>query len=251
MIKIEIQGLERVQAQLRQLSHGQVQSAAAKALNDTAFKARTSVQRSMDNAFDRVTPYVRRSIQVEQASPDRLEAWVGPRKMDGGGVDPQKILRAQVDGGLRRDKRSERALAATGAIPAGYRTVLPANPFPGSDDGRGNIKGTFLRSLIRYLAGSRKAAPKTRVHKGDAAVGAMFFILPPGVRGYGSRPPDIYGAANGRSGDGLRAVLLFVHKASYSKRLDMDQVVREMAPSEIFSRRFRYHVRTIAEGLVK
>lgn len=249
---LQLTGMDRVKKQLQQLSSGQIQGAAAKALNDTAFKGRTAVQKRMDAVFDRVTPYIRKSIQVDQATPDRLQAWVGPRMMAGGGVDPQKILQAQAEGGARRDKRSERALSAIGVLPAGYRTVLPSRPFPGSSDNRGNIRGTFLRTLLRHLAGRRKAAPKTSAHRGERAVEAAFFVLPPGLSNYGGKLPGIYGtAASGRGGDGLRAVLLFVRGANYQKRLDMGDIVRELNPSEFFSRRFRYHVRSAVEGMSK
>lgn len=251
VINLEITGLERVQAQLRQLSSGQIKEAAAKALNDTAFKGRAGVQKRMDSAFERVTPYIRKSIQVERATADSLQAWVGPRMMSGGGIDPQKILQAQAAGGQRRDKRSERALAAMGVLPSGYRTVLPTDSFPSSADGRGNIRGTFLRSLLRHLSGKRKAAPKTRANRGEPAVAAAFFVLPPGLRNYGSKPPGIYATGNGRTGDGLRAVLFFVRSAAYKPRLDMDGITRELSPSDLVSRRFRYHVRSAAEGLVK
>lgn len=251
MIKLEINGADRVQAQLRQLSTKQIQLAASKALNDAAFKGRTSMQRHMDSVFDGVTPYVRKSVQVERSTPERLQAWVGPRMMPGGGIDPQKILQAQAAGGPRRDKRSERALAALGFLPAGYRAVLPRDPFPGSADARGNVRGDFLRALLRHLAGLRKTAPKTRPKRGEAAVSAAYFVLPPGLRNYGKKPPGIYATGNGRSGDGLRAVLLFVRGAAYRPRLDMGVITRELDQSDLVSRRFRYHVRTAAEGLVK
>jgi hypothetical protein len=68
-------------------------------------------------------------------------------------VDPQKVPdRAGAGVRARRDKRSEVLLRRVGLLPGGYQsTVIPKNPFPGSFDQYGNLKGSFLVQLISLL----------------------------------------------------------------------------------------------------
>ena len=58
-ISINITGLDRVQKQLRMLSDKGIKEASAKAINDTAYEVRRTMQKEMDSVFDRVTPYLR------------------------------------------------------------------------------------------------------------------------------------------------------------------------------------------------
>ena len=89
------------------------------------------------------------------AKPDKLSVTIEPAYMGGKGIDPQKILNAQAWGGRRHDKRSEVALRRAGILPTGYQTAIPddarGGPYPGSDDGRGNLRGAFLVQLISYF----------------------------------------------------------------------------------------------------
>src|SRR5690606_37168676 len=93
------------------------------------------------------------------ATPDNLSLRILPtldaRNLPGKGgkvgVDPQHVLQAQEFGGRRADKKSEVALRRAGILPAGYQTVIPDPPYPGSDDGRGNLRGPFVQQLLSYL----------------------------------------------------------------------------------------------------
>lgn len=234
-LSLEIKGLDKVRQQLERLGRDQLKQASAAALNDAAFKGRAGMQDQMRRVFDRVTPYVLKSVQVEKATPDRLQASVGPRMMAGGGVDPQKILRAQVEGGTRRNKRFENALRAIGALPSGWLAVIPPTPYPDSTDGRGNLKGRFVQQLIAHLAGTRRAAPRPR-GKSPATVGPVrFFVAAPGQR----LKPGVW-AAKGRD---VHPVLLFVRSATYTPRLDMGEVARAADLQSYFERRMRYRIR--------
>lgn len=234
-LKLEIKGLDKVRQQLERLGRDQLKQATAAALNDAAFKGRAAIQQRMDSAFDRVTPYVRRSVQVEQATPDRLQAWVGPCKMDGGGVDPQKILKAQVEGGMRRSKRFENALRSIGALPAGWLAVIPPTPYPGSSDGRGNLKGRFVQQLIAHLAGTRRAGPRSAGKNPTPAGPVRFFVAAPGQH----LKPGVW-AAKGRD---VQPVLLFVRSATYTPRLDLGEVARAVDLQGHFEKRLRYRIR--------
>lgn len=163
-ISIRVENLDRVREHLDRLSGAQAREAYAKALNDTGFHVRRAMQAAMDAKFDRVTPWIRNSPKVFKATADDLTVHIAPTLhtdrsafVRGGkvGVDPQDVLQAQAKGGYRRDKRSEAVLRQAGILPAGWQTAIPdearGGPFPGSDDGRGNLKGPFLRSVLSFL----------------------------------------------------------------------------------------------------
>ncbi len=161
-IGLKLDGLDKVRKELAALTGPQMRGAYAKAINDTAFQVRREMQREMQARFDRPTSFITRSPKVFQATPDQLEATIAPTYQTalgskGGkiGVDPQQVLQAQEFGGMRRDKRSEVALRRAGILPPGWQTAIPdesrGGPFPGSDDGMGNLKGPFLRSVLSFL----------------------------------------------------------------------------------------------------
>lgn len=232
-LKLEVKGLDKVKKQIERLSRDQLKQASAAALNDAAFKARSGMQDQMRRVFDRVNPYLVKSVQVEKATPDRLEAWVGPRKMDGGGTDPKSILRAQVEGGQRRHKRFELALRSIGALPAGWKAVLPPTPYPGSVDARGDLKPRFVQQLIAHLAGTRRAAPRSRGKNPTPAGPVRYFAAKAGQR----LKPGIWAAA----GREVQPVLLFVTSASYRPRLDLEAVAQPVQTE--FEKRLRYRIR--------
>ena len=162
-LSIRTENLERVRAALDKLSGEQAKQAYANAINDAAKKVQAEMRRAITSAFDRPTPFITKSIWRTDATPDRLYATVAPTyaRSDtsyapltkGGkiGVDPQDVLQAQELGGRRRDKKSEAILRRAGILPAGWQTAIPDTPFPGSDDGNGNITGTFIRSVLAFL----------------------------------------------------------------------------------------------------
>src|SRR5437899_2045972 len=113
MLSIQVEGLEAVARQLRNLPK-QLAYATSQAVNETAFVARTDLQTEMQRVFDRPTPWIRRSIWVSTASPSRLELQIYPRDMGGKSVDPSDVLMSEVFGGARKYKRAERALQRIG-----------------------------------------------------------------------------------------------------------------------------------------
>ena len=150
-VRMQIEGTDAVRHHIAALSGPALRAATAAALNDVGFDLRRRYQREITTVFDQPTPFISRSILVEQARPDHLQAIIGPTRAVGKGVDPASVLAAEIAGGHRRDKRSEIALRRAGILPAGYATVIPSQPFPGSEDGYGNIKGSFITMLLSYF----------------------------------------------------------------------------------------------------
>lgn len=258
--------------QIRGLTGPQAAKAYAKALNDTGFQVRRAMQDEMRAVFDRPTDYILRSPFVRMATAAKLSVTIEPTYMGGKGIDPQKILDAQTWGGRRRDKRSESALKRAGILPNGYQTAIPSDdkggPYPGSDDGKGNLRGPFLVQLISYFQAFGEQGYKAnmsekgyqRVHRGTKKqAGRRYFVTYGKTRG-GPRitqkgeqdertahlSPGIW-AASGTGGADVRPVLMFVRpRRGYQPRFDMDKVAKRADAEAYLERRIRYRLREAA-----
>ncbi len=262
-IGMQVTGLDRVRKELERLSGPEMRGAYAKALTDTAYQVRREMQQRIQSAFDRPTPFITRSPKVFPATPDKLEAYVAPTYRSdvptaGGkiGVDPQQVLQAQEFGGRRRDKRGEVALRRAGILPSGYQLALPKTPYPGSDDGRGNIRGPFMAQLISYLQASSEqgyranmtARRMAQIQKGSAkAAGRRYFVAYGRLRGGkgGHLAPGIW-AASGTGGVDVRPVLMFVRLGYYKPRIDMQSIAASANVNEYLGRRLRFRIREAA-----
>ena len=246
-------GLASVQSQLAKLSSKGAKQAYADGLSDGGFRARREWQREMREQFDRPTSYILQSVYVRKATPERLSVDIEPTYFGGKGVDPQKILQAQEFGGTRRDKRSEAALRRIGILPAGYQTAIPATPFPGSDDGRGNVRGGFLVRLLSYFQAMGEQGykanmtdkRKARLHRGTKdREGVRFFITYGHLRSGPTRhlAPGIW-AATGQDGFIVRPVLMFVSDGIYDSRISRERVAERADLEQYIERRIRYRIR--------
>ena len=239
-ISLKIENLGAVADTLKQLSGEQARGAYSKAINDTAFQVRRAMQAEIKSVFDRPTPYILSSPRVVLATPGKLTASIAPAYM----------------GGTRRDKRSESALRRAGILPPGYYTAIPATPYPGSDDGRGNVRGPFLVQLITYFQASGEQGFKANmtdkrkrsIHKGTAkTAGRRYFVAYGRLRsGKTSHlTPGIW-AAQGAYGVDVRPVLMFIHAPSYQPRLSMERVAKSVDVQDYLDRRLRFRIREAA-----
>ncbi len=279
-----VTGMEGARRQFDALTGEQVRVVAAKALNDVAYqRLRPAMQQEMQRRFDRPTPFIVRSPKVFPATPQKLEVSIAPTYQSqfgttGGkiGVDPQQVLQAQEFGGQRRDKRSEVALRRAGILPAGYQLAIPANPFPGSEDGYGNLKGPFLVQLISYFQafgeqGYRaNMSDRTRANLargGTAArlakvagpqLGRRYIVSYGKMRG-GARftrkgEPDMRAsnlapgiwAVLGSTGAVVKPVVMFVRKGTYKPRLELEGLATRQDTQDYLARRMRFRIREAA-----
>lgn len=152
MATVTLQGLQRAQRRVQSLPR-QIRFGSARALNETAFKVRDEIISGMRRAFDRPTPFILKSPWVgKQATRESLEAWVYPRDPGGKSVDPAKVLRANVAGGQRRQKRFEVALKRIGLLGQGEIAVPSPRITNGPEgDGYGGVRGSFIVRLLSYL----------------------------------------------------------------------------------------------------
>lgn len=261
-LKIRVENLDRVRDTLNKLSGQQAREAYAKALNDASGKLQRAMSAEYRSTFNAPTDYIVKSPWVTRATPGNLSAAVGPRNVKKAGVDPQKILQAQEFGGTRRDKRFEVALRRLGVLPNGMQIALPAEryggPYPGSDDGKGNFSGNFVRRLLAYIKtdpeaimGAKKGVQNKALKKYQFAQnmktkrviklmdGKEWFVSD-GKRGLG---PGIW-----VRGDGVfRCAVAFTSPGRYtSPRLSMDKVAKQADLQDYLDRRVRFRIREAA-----
>lgn len=264
-ISINITGLDRVQKQLRMLSDKGIKEASAKAINDTAYEVRRTMQKEMDSVFDRVTPYLRKSVWITPATPDQLTATILPTYYGGKGIDPQKILAAQEAGGSRRDKRVEAALRRVGILPNGYQTVPPKDPLPGSMDDRGNFKGSFIVQLISYFQGFAEQGHRANMTdkrkaklanvglsaRGYKTINGFIYFVSYGKLRSGPAShlaPGIW-AKSGIHGSNVKPVMMFTRVGNYKPRFSMERIAKVADVDNYLAKKMRYRIRQAAEEL--
>ena len=273
-LTIRTENLDEVREALARLSGPQARQAYANAINDTAFKVRGEMQKELRSRFDRVTPFIGNAPKVFKATPDKLTASIAPtldsRNMPstGGkvGVDPQQVLQAQEFGGRRRDKKSEVALRRAGILLPGWQTAIPRDPYPGSDDGRGNLRGAFITQLLSYLQAfgeqgykSNMGDKRKRNMRNQQGIGNIstrkVYKTTLGVRyfvSYGrSRDhhlaPGIW-AASGTHDVRIKPVLMFVRPGTYRPLISMERIAQAADLQDYLDKRVRARVRNLAEG---
>lgn len=263
-----IQGLEKVQGLIARLRGSQMRQAYASALNDVAFETRAAMVAELSQVFDRPTSYITRSPRVIRATASSLTARIEPTYPGGKGIDPQKILAAQAHGGRRANKRFENALQRIGVMQPGFQAVPPRDPFPGSMDSNGNLRGPFLVQLLAYFQAfgeqgyraNMDAKGKARLLRGKLLTGPpqqgqqrsrdgrRYFATHGKLRGEGKGAhfaPGIW-AATGPGGVDVRPVVLFVRVARYQARLDMDRMATRINTQARLEARMRYRIRMAA-----
>lgn len=195
----------------------QMPFAISKALNDTAFDARTSLGGATKQFFDRPTAFTQKGFGVEKSSKRDLEVIVGTE------VKRARYIRTQITGGARSQKGFERLflgqIAETGQIPSNAQ-FIPT-------------------SLVKLNAsGNVSLATLKRIKQGLSTTNARggFFVGTP--RG-GDRPPGIYR----RSREQLFPYFIAIDQAAqYRPRFPMLDVV-----GKVYERRYGQYFRTSLE----
>ena len=108
------------------------------------------VRKKLPSIFDRPIPFTVSSVRYGKATRSDLRSRVYISDDAPKGLSPRKYLKAEIEGGVRGDKRSERALKAAGLMQSGQQVV----PGRGMElDRFGNVPGpTMVRILSRIAA---------------------------------------------------------------------------------------------------
>ncbi|WP_428484917.1 hypothetical protein [Rhodopila sp.] len=154
VIKVDTDGLLRMEKALIALADKQLATATAKALTRVATGARKDVMGRLDKIFDRPVPFTLNAIRYEAATRDHLQARVFISDDAPKGISPRKYLEAEIAGGNRGMKRSEKALVAMGLMQPDQH-IMPAKGM--TLDGHGNISASAMTLLLSRIGGFREA----------------------------------------------------------------------------------------------
>ncbi len=218
----------------------QLPFATSKALNETAKKVQAEVQQSLANNFDRVTPFVLKSIFIKYSNKQKLESvvYLRDRPLSKNPNSLAEIIAQQFKGGPRIRTRLEGALTRAGLI-SGNEYVAPGA------GAKLDQYGNMSRGQIQQLLSQLFAAPLSEANRSNSArsrksvkrAGRIFWS-------YGNHLPR--GAYIDGPG-GLRPLLNVVSPPSYRKRINMQAIAERIVAREfssIFKREFESAVRT-------
>lgn len=235
MIKISVQhNIDQLVKNL-ETQRKQIPFAAARALNDTAEKAKAAEVREVRDVFDRPTPNTLNAFYVKRATKQSLTAEIGIKDFAGKGVPASKYLLAEITGGSRRPKRFEVALRSAGVLPFGYRAV------PGDAakiDAYGNMQGSQIVQILSYFRAGREGGyisnitdkRKAALRKGSKRkIGFEYFV---GRPGRGNLPLGIWQRFRFAGGTAIKPILIFVPSALYEATFDFVFVVRNTVNKE-------------------
>lgn len=259
MLKVKIEGLDRVQKKCQSIA-GKARRAAIEAMTKTAEEIKRAERASMEQSFDRPTPWVLDSLYVKPATKDRLEARVWIKDEAVKGTPASKILQAEIDGGARRQKRSEKALQAVGILPSGW-VAIPTKD--AKKDGYDNMDKRQIVQILSDLRAQRGSGYESRLGgatddqkkklKKLSRRGFGFFGVKPGTKN--SLPPGVYRYLVGKAARGMKRpvqmVMVFAPKASYTVRLRFFDIAQEVIDRDL-NRNFNETLRKYmqADGLL-
>ena len=172
-ITVDTTGLEAA-AKRSSVIAKQLPFATSVALNEVAFKARSSLNSSTRQYFNAPTKFTETAFLVQKSKKADLEAIVYANNQEG--RSRARYLRYGIQGGQRVAKGFERFFAGSdndGTLPSGT-ALLPTSLV--KTTAQGNVSLATLRSISKGLSTTNKRGG--------------FFVGTP--RGAGNRPPGIY-----------------------------------------------------------
>ena len=263
-VRVDLKNAERY---LQGLRKDQVPFATAYALTQTAKDSQQRIVDDMRRSFDRPKPFTLNGTFVSPATKSRLEATVKLKDgyARGGGENskrgtPDKYLRAQVQGGARRNTAFERMLIHNGLMPPGY-FAIPTNLAP--RDAFGNVPPGYYTRIMSQLGvgdefqrarkgkqkprralsvgpikrkqqdASKRAAKEakaraTKLLKPKATPKYPIFNVYPKREKNKHLTPGIYERLTSGFGKTLRPLFIYVDKPpTYKVRLGFDRIVRD------------------------
>jgi hypothetical protein len=220
----------------------QVPFAMAHTLTLLAKDGKEAIVKALPVVFDRPVQFTLSGVTFEKATKATMASKVFFRQSDNNsGKAKNEHIRPGAQGAVARNqKKTEFLLTRLGFLPAGWVTV-PGNKMPVVASS-GNMAGSYYKDIINVLqlkTGSRFESGHGRYIKSQKRASKMgvateLFAVAPGLnsmaKGGGWLPPGVYKHLPGRR---LLQMLKFVRKASYSKRLDVDAVVKKAVDTNL------------------
>jgi hypothetical protein len=207
--------------ELNAIARIQLPYAMSVAINRTLNDVKTAEQEEMKRVFDNPTPWALNSIQIKYSNKANLHGEIKLKDFAGKGIPATKFLKAEIEGGSRAIKRSERWLQERGLMPQGYRAV----PGQGAKlDKYGNITGGKITQILSYLGAnpiSSANTPNNKKHKKKA----QYFAVGVNDNRIYALTPGIYE----RIGKGVKPIMIFVKSVSYKARYNYVNIGESIA----------------------
>lgn len=222
----------------------QVPFAHAQALNAQGFEIRNELKALIPIHMDAPIAFTRNAPMVRKASKRDLVMVVFLRDEASKGSSPLKYLEKTVDGGQRKDKRSETLLKNRGLLASSSQTVIARS----LRDAHGNLKGGgghYTRMLSQLQAqhdAYQNETAKSRKRGEGKGNTSRYFVGRPGG---GKLPLGVY-QRQGRGSRDIKPVLLFGEKRTYKKRFPFYAITEG-----IFRDRFMLHFEAQLERAIR
>lgn len=214
-----------IAAEIRAVASTRVPLATAKALTFTAQRAQQAIKDEMPLVFaGGATRYTVNSTRIEPAAADKLAARVAVKdRTSRNGTLPEDYLFPQVYGGLRKEKRFERAMRYAGLLQGNERAVLgegaPVDSFGNLK--RGEIQRILTATRSAFDPYQRKSTSRRSRRN---AKKAPYFAARIGRQ---------WGVWKRISRGEIEPILVFVTKQPrYRQRLDFEGIARQVAERE-------------------
>ncbi len=221
-------------------------AAAKEVIGRTAGLVRKEIMAELPKVFDRPTPWTVNSIRYS-ISGDGQAATLFVTDDRAKGISAQDFLRAEIMGGPRKDKRSEKALLSRGLLQGGEQ-VAPGNS--GELDRFGNLRAGLIVQALSGIgamhemgfvanATARSRARAKRAQLAHASTGTRFFVGK--VHGGAPGVYEVLGRHH------VRAVMHFIARPAYKARFNLQGLTNRFA-AKIVPVQVRRVFHEIAEG---
>lgn len=244
MLKVDVQVEVQQVAGLLGQYEKQVPFATAVALTRTAQEGQAEMRRAFVAKFDRPTPYtLKNALFIKPATKAKLEAQFGVKDagalQKSGGLSPADILGHHFTGGVSRSARYEQAFRRIGMLGIN-EDIVPADRLPELNQYGGVPPGLIVRLLSYFSAFGEQgfkanATAQTRAKlakrtdkntKGKRAskyvrINGVVYFYSSGAGRTAHLARGIW-AKTGVHGVDIRPILMFVDRANYRKRFDIN-----------------------------
>lgn len=230
-MKFDVRGdVSGIVEHLTSTAKRQVPYATARALTRAAQFAGKKLGEEIGRSFDRPTPYTLKATFVRPATKSNLTAEVKIKDEAIKSLPPIAWLGAEIYGGKRALKASERLLQRAGKMPPGQYLVPTRNaPL----DQYGNVSRGQMQRILSDVRAQRDPTAnrgKTKRRKGQALPQRYFSTWPVSKR-TAHLKPGIWLSTTAFGGSAARPVFLFASSPRYRVRLQFEKVVDGAARS--------------------
>lgn len=236
--------LNKLIAGLKGFSQQELMAITIKTINASAYDAKYAITRELKSIIKNPTPFTEKAVRVINAKPSRLFADVGFLDSAGKGTAPSDYLNPLVEGGPRKQKRTEKRLKLI--LANGETTFLTPGPSARLNK-YGNVPASKYVEVLSYFKLFNETGITMNRSKNSTAkkkIANKFFMVIPGVDKTAHLSPGIYE----RRGRGFLKIFNFAKQPTYSKTYDFYKVGIEYA-AQSFVKNFNYQVQYVYDKI--